>query len=582
MIKVFEVIHLSYVCNRMKLPKPFPLFFLNPILLFFFFFLFSTSSLAATYYVDAANGNDLNNGTSQAKPWKTIAKVNASRFYPGDQILFKAGEVCREQLIVPSSGSSGNPITFGAYGTGAKPILSGANIIAGWQAETQYIWKVEGIGVEPKVLMFDNQLGRKRASLAELTAPFDWCWSSNTLYVYCTSNPNTTYVRPGITASQRYYSICLSNKNYIHFMDLDLRTTNRSGIRAAGYSDNLDLTNVDSRYNSQSGFEFDRSANVVLRGCNGDYSGKLDGYMFKSECANIEIIDSNASYNYRRGLQADSGVGGFIKITGGEYHHQYSGNEADGIAIDKNDRITIEKVHCHHNSDGLKQGDGIQISGGCINPIIRYCWLHDNFNSGLILNGPNGGSITYNIIYGSAVNGIAIEGNSVNPLNIYNNTIYNTGYGLNFFGISPSAIVNVKNNIFYGASDIKRAIYIQNGLNDANIRSDYNCFWGDNNNYLIECAGCLYSRNSFSSYQINTGKDANSIAQNPKFVNASKGNFSLQATSPCIDTGSGVGLPRDFLGTPIPQGDRVDIGGLEFISAPLSPPLPKSSQIIRR
>jgi len=36
-----------------------------------------------TYYVDATNGNDANNGLSEVTPWKTIAKVNASRFNPG-------------------------------------------------------------------------------------------------------------------------------------------------------------------------------------------------------------------------------------------------------------------------------------------------------------------------------------------------------------------------------------------------------------------------------------------------------------------------------------------------------------------
>jgi len=83
---------------------------------------------AATYYVDATNGNDGNNGLSEAAPWKTISKVNSSTFTPGDQILFKRGEVWREQLEVPSPGSSGNPITFGAYGSGENPLISGPGI----------------------------------------------------------------------------------------------------------------------------------------------------------------------------------------------------------------------------------------------------------------------------------------------------------------------------------------------------------------------------------------------------------------------------------------------------------------------
>jgi len=59
---------------------------------------------SATYYLDATNGNDSNNGTSELTTWKTIAKVNASTFNPGDQILFEREEIWREQLIVPSTG----------------------------------------------------------------------------------------------------------------------------------------------------------------------------------------------------------------------------------------------------------------------------------------------------------------------------------------------------------------------------------------------------------------------------------------------------------------------------------------------
>ena len=62
------------------------------------------------YYVDATNGNDANDGQSEANAWKTISKVNSQSFSPGDSILFKRGDTWREQLVPPSSGSSGNPI----------------------------------------------------------------------------------------------------------------------------------------------------------------------------------------------------------------------------------------------------------------------------------------------------------------------------------------------------------------------------------------------------------------------------------------------------------------------------------------
>ncbi len=92
-------------------------------------------ALAATYYVDSANGNDsytITQAQNQSTPWKTIDKVNKSTFQPGDNILFKRGQVWREQLTVPSSGTSGNPITFGAYGSGANPKIYRTDTFTAW------------------------------------------------------------------------------------------------------------------------------------------------------------------------------------------------------------------------------------------------------------------------------------------------------------------------------------------------------------------------------------------------------------------------------------------------------------------
>jgi len=84
---------------------------------------------ATTYYVAAA-GSDTNNGTSSGTPWQTIAKVNASTFSPGDSILFNRGDAWYgTALTVPSAGSPSSPITFGAYGTGANPILKGSTFL---------------------------------------------------------------------------------------------------------------------------------------------------------------------------------------------------------------------------------------------------------------------------------------------------------------------------------------------------------------------------------------------------------------------------------------------------------------------
>src|ERR1700722_1718726 len=90
----------------------------------------------ATYYVDSVGGNDSNGGISISTPWQTIARVNSSKFISGDQILFKSGDVWREQLNIASSGSAANPVVFGSYGSGSAPIISGANVATGWTTST--------------------------------------------------------------------------------------------------------------------------------------------------------------------------------------------------------------------------------------------------------------------------------------------------------------------------------------------------------------------------------------------------------------------------------------------------------------
>ena len=60
--------------------------------------------------------------------FETIAEVNASSPAGDDAVLFNKGQVWYEKLIPPTNGTDGHQITYGAYGTGAKPIISGATV----------------------------------------------------------------------------------------------------------------------------------------------------------------------------------------------------------------------------------------------------------------------------------------------------------------------------------------------------------------------------------------------------------------------------------------------------------------------
>jgi len=83
-----------------------------------------TEAASANYYVDSVNGSDNNPGTSPDQPWKSLAPVNSHTFQAGDVINFARGSTFSGGLVINSSGASGNPITFQAYGSGNRPVFT--------------------------------------------------------------------------------------------------------------------------------------------------------------------------------------------------------------------------------------------------------------------------------------------------------------------------------------------------------------------------------------------------------------------------------------------------------------------------
>jgi len=80
-------------------------------------------SLGSNYYVDPSSSGS-NQGTF-SNPWKSIADVpqTIGCFQPGDTIFFKSGQQFTGPLYINCSGSSGAPIVFMPYGSGAAPLF---------------------------------------------------------------------------------------------------------------------------------------------------------------------------------------------------------------------------------------------------------------------------------------------------------------------------------------------------------------------------------------------------------------------------------------------------------------------------
>jgi uncharacterized repeat protein (TIGR01451 family) len=99
-----------------------------------------------TYYVSSSGGNDDNDGLSEGAPFKTVAKVNTLDLQPGNQVLFKCGDIWQaEQLVIAASGTEADPIVFGSYPEGCtdKPVLSGSLPITGWTVHAGDIYRAD-------------------------------------------------------------------------------------------------------------------------------------------------------------------------------------------------------------------------------------------------------------------------------------------------------------------------------------------------------------------------------------------------------------------------------------------------------
>jgi len=111
------------------------------------------SAAGTTYYVDAVAGSDTAAGTSTATAWKSLTKVSATTFAAGDSILFKRGQSWAGQLHPLGSGTSGNPITIGAFGSGNRPKIDGGALTGGYGTgaavylSNQSYWTIDNLEI---------------------------------------------------------------------------------------------------------------------------------------------------------------------------------------------------------------------------------------------------------------------------------------------------------------------------------------------------------------------------------------------------------------------------------------------------
>ncbi|WP_375387226.1 hypothetical protein [uncultured Amnibacterium sp.] len=109
----------------------------------------SRTAGAAVFHVDC--GAPAGGDGSAGRPWNALATVNEhGAFLPGERILLARGTVCSGRLTPQGSGTNGDPIVLGAYGTGAQPVVHGGGTpdqTGAVQLTDQHDWIVQDLQV---------------------------------------------------------------------------------------------------------------------------------------------------------------------------------------------------------------------------------------------------------------------------------------------------------------------------------------------------------------------------------------------------------------------------------------------------
>lgn len=145
------------------------------------------------WYVDSATGNDANTGKGKSQAFQTITQL-LTVLAAGDKVALARGSHWREQLTLP-----GNNITLAAYGSGARPIIDGSNVMSGWSKTggQTYVYQIsctpEWAAANYLNVWEDGNFLVRAASLAACDSTAGSYYPSGssgaiTLYVHATDN----------------------------------------------------------------------------------------------------------------------------------------------------------------------------------------------------------------------------------------------------------------------------------------------------------------------------------------------------------------------------------------------------------
>ncbi|TYB58060.1 hypothetical protein FXF51_38025 [Nonomuraea sp. PA05] len=413
-----------------------------------------------TYYVDAAAGDDAASGQDAAHPWKSLAKVSATTFQPGDRILLRAGQRWSgEQLWPKGSGESGAPITVDSYGEGAKPRIDAAGQAGdAVRLFNQEFWTIRNLEVTneaPATGTPGENLRDLRGihvsgdngqtldgfvidgvAVHDVTGEVNWIGGSSE------NDEPGVHFGTGWDGSKKTGGIVFDTTvadaqapgqatvlNDVVVQNSTVANTSFAGIVVKQYTgdgENAVPTGWGTRQNADDP-KFTPHTNIVIRnnhvtqagtayGCNGMYVTNVRG----------ALIERNVVF--RTGT---SGIETYY---------------ADDVTFQFNE------VYETQQKAGGADSNGIDPDKGTTRQVVQYNFLHGNGDGVLLCQFGFGDAVVRgNVIAGNSRYQIYLHSDRAATAKIYNNTIYNdkSGYLIYGYGSYLDARYDITNNLLY-------------------------------------------------------------------------------------------------------------------------------------